>query len=409
MPSFSIPLSGLTAESTALSAIANNLANQNTVGYKDVRVLFGDLFYENLGTTGSGDPIELGAGTQIDSMPGTFTQGSVESSGIPTDVAIQGSGFFVVQKDGVSSYTRAGNFSVDKNNFLVTADGQQVMGYPVVNGVVTPGQGLTPLQLGAGSISPSTATSVVQIASNLNSGAAVGDTFSTPVTIYDSLGASHVLTFTFTKTAANTWGYTISIPAADIAGSATLASGAMTFDGNGTLLTPAANVTAIAIAKLTDGANDMTFDWNLYNGATASITQEAAPSSTSSTQQNGNSSGTLVDFSIGSDGTITGSFSNGRTAPLGQLALAQFADEEGLQRVGDNSYTESLASGQAVIGAPGTGGRGTLSGGAVELSNVDIATEFSNLIVAQRAFESDAKAVTTFDQITQDTINLKQP
>jgi flagellar hook protein FlgE len=228
------------------------------------------------------------------------------------------------------------------------------------------------------------------------------------VTVFDSLGASHVLTFTFTKTAANTWGYSISIPAADVAGSAVLTSGSMTFDGTGTLLTPAANVTGIAIAKLTDGANDMTFDWNLYNGATPVITQEASPSSTSSTQQNGNSSGTLVNFSIGSDGTITGSFSNGRTASLGQIALAQFADVEGLQRNGDNSFSESLASGQAVIGAPGTGGRGTLSGGAVELSNVDIATEFANLIVAQRAFEADAKAITTFDQITQATINLKQ-
>lgn len=408
MPSFSIPLSGLTAESTALSAIANNLSNQNTVGYKDVRVLFSDLFYENLGTTGSGDPIQLGAGTQIDSMPGSFTQGSINSTGVPTDVAIQGSGFFVVQRNGVTSYTRAGNFSVDKNNFLVTADGQQVMGYPAVNGVVTPGQGLTALQLGAGSISPPSATKSLQIATNLNSGAAVGDTFSTPVTIYDSLGASHVLTFTFTKTAANTWGYSIGIPSADVSGSPTLNTGTLTFDGTGTLVAPAANVTGIAINGLTDGASNMTFAWDLYNGATPTISQEAAPSSTSSTQQDGNSSGTLEDFSIGSDGTITGSFSNGRTAPLGQLALAQFADVQGLQRDGANSFRESLASGQAVIGAPGTGGRGTLSGGAVELSNVDIATEFSNLIVAQRAFESDAKAVTTFDQITQDTINLKQ-
>jgi flagellar hook protein FlgE len=408
MPAFSIPLSGLTAESTALSAIANNLANQNTVGYKDVRVLFRDLFYENLGTSGSGDPIQLGAGTEIGSMPGMFTQGSVESSGVPTDVAIQGTGFFVTQQNGVNSYTRAGNFSVNKSNFLITADGKQVMGYPAVNGLVTPGLGISPLQLGAGSISPPTATGSLQIAANLNSGANVGDNFSTPVTVFDSLGASHVLTFTFTKTAANTWGYSIAIPAGDVTGSAVLSAGSMTFDGTGKLLTPAVNVTGIAIAGLTDGANNMAFNWDLYNGATPVITQEASPSSTSSTQQDGNSSGTLVNFSIASDGTITGSFSNGRTAALGQIALAQFADVEGLQRDGDNSFSESLASGQAVIGAPGTGGRGTLSGGAVELSNVDIATEFANLIVAQRAFESDAKAITTFDQITQDTINLKQ-
>ncbi|HYA23117.1 MAG TPA: flagellar hook-basal body complex protein, partial [Terriglobales bacterium] len=138
------------------------------------------------------------------------------------------------------------------------------------------------------------------------------------------------------------------------------------------------------------------------------ITQVAAPSSTASTQQDGTSSGTLTDFSIGSDGTITGSFSNGTTSALGQLALASFANEEGLERVGNTDYSPTLASGQAVIGAPGTAGRGTLSGGSLELSNVDISTEFANLIIAQRAFEANAKAVTTFDTIMSDTINMKQ-
>ena len=421
MPTFSIPLSGLTAESTALSAIANNLANQNTVGYKDVRVLFRDLFYQNLGTTGAGDPIQLGAGAQVGSMPGVFTQGSVNSTGVPTDVAIQGDGFFVVQKDGVISYTRAGNFAVDKSSFLVTSDGQQVLGYPAVNGVVTPGQGLTALQLGAGTISPPTPTNSVELVTNLDASAAVGDTFSTPVTIFDSLGASHVLTFTFTKTAANAWDYTLSLPPGDFtqpAGTGTpppppppagqVTSGSLTFDGTGTLTSPSADVTGITIPNFADGANNLTFTWKLFDGTTPVITQVAAPSSTSSTQQDGSSSGTLANFSIGADGTVTGSFSNGRTSALGQVALATFADVEGLQRIGNTGFTPTLASGQAVVGAPGTGGRGNLSGGALELSNVDIATEFANLIVAQRAFQADAKVVTTFDQITQDTINLKQ-
>src|SRR5438477_6753949 len=371
MPSFSIPLSGLSAESTALSAIANNLANQNTVGYKDVRVLFRDLFYSSLGSTGAGDSIQLGAGTEIGTMPGQFTQGSVQATGVPTDVAIQGGGFFILQKNGTTNYARAGNFAVDKNNFLVTAAGEQVMGYPAVNGAVTPGQGISALQLGVGTVSPPTVTSSVQITTNLDSGAAVGDSFATPVTIYDSLGASHVLTLTFTKASANNWNYSISLPAADVSGSPTLATGALAFSGNGTLTTPASDVTGIAIAGLTDGASNMAFTWKLYNGTNSPLSQLAGPSSTSSTQQNGNASGTLVNFSIGSDGTVTGSFSNGRTAALGQLALAQFADVEGLQRLGDNTFNETLASGQAVIGTPGNGGRGTLSGGAVELSNVD--------------------------------------
>jgi flagellar hook protein FlgE len=423
MPNFSIPLSGLTAEATALSAIANNLANQNTTGYKNTRVLFSDLFYQNLGTTGAGNPIQLGAGTQVGSMPSTFTQGSVTSTGVPTDVAIQGSGFYVVQRGGVISYTRAGNFAVDKDNFLVTSDGQQVLGYPAVNGVVNTGQALAALQLGAGTISPPTTTTVVQIQTNLNAAATVGGTdgtYSTPLTIYDSLGASHTLTLTFTKANANSWGYSLSIPASDlnpingVPQTGILATGTLTFDGNGVLIGPVGangkliNITGIDAVSLADGASDMTFDWDLLNGAIPVVTQVAAPSSTSSTQQNGSSSGTLSNFSIGADGTVTGSFSNGKTAALGQVALASFANVLGLQRAGDTNYTETLASGQAVLGTAGTGGRGTLAGGSLELSNVDISTEFAALIVAQRAFEANAKAVTTFDQITQDTINLKQ-
>jgi len=417
MPNFSIPLSGLTAESTALSTIANNLSNQNTTGYKDKVVLFNDLFYQNLGTSGSGDPIQMGAGTEVGATPSLFTQGSVSATGVPTDVAIQGTGFFAVQDtSGVISYTRAGNFSVDNNNFLVTSSGQQVLGYPAVNGVINTGAGIAPLQLGAGTISPPTATTNVQLTTNLNAAAKVGDTFSTPITVYDSLGASHVLTFTYTNTGPGAWDYSITIPAADVGASGNpvvVQNGTLAFDSNGKLTTPATDVANITIGAgttgaLADGASDLTFTWQLYNNGTGLMTQVAAPSSTSSTNQNGAGSGSLVNFSIGSDGTITGSFSNGKTQALGQLALATFANNDGLQLDGNTDFSPTLASGQAVVGAPGTGGRGTLSGGALELSNVDIATEFANLIVAQRGFEADAKAVTTFDQITQDTIALKQ-
>jgi flagellar hook protein FlgE len=178
-------------------------------------------------------------------------------------------------------------------------------------------------------------------------------------------------------------------------------------------LTPATDVTGITIgptntAALADGASPLTFTWQLYNGTTGLLTQVAAPSSTSATNQNGAGSGSLVNFSIGSDGTITGSFSNGKTQALGQLALANFANPDGLRLDGNTDFSPTLASGAAVAGVPSTGGLGTISGGALEESNVDIATEFANLIVAQRGFEADAKAVTTFDQITQDTIALKQ-
>jgi flagellar hook protein FlgE len=412
MPNFSIPLSGLTAESTALSAIANNLSNQNTIGYKDTTVLFSDLFYQELGTTGSGDPIQVGAGTEVGSMPALFTQGSISATGVPSDVAIQGAGFFVVQNsDGTLSYTRAGDFSVDANNYLVTSSGQEVLGYPAVNGVVNTGAGIEPLQLGAGTISPPTATTNVELTTNLNAAANVGDTFSTPVTVYDSLGATHTLTFTFTNTGAGAWNYAITIPAADVGATGNpvqVATGNLNFDSNGNLTTPAANVTGINVPGLADGASSLNFTWQLYNNGTGLMTQVAAPSSTSAINQNGASSGSLVSFSIGSDGTVTGSFSNGKTQALGELALANFANPDGLQLDGNTDYSPTLASGPAVDGVPGTGGLGTISGGALEMSNVDIATEFANLIVAQRGFEADAKAVTTFDQITQDTIALKQ-
>ncbi|MBI1741108.1 MAG: flagellar hook protein FlgE [Candidatus Koribacter versatilis] len=371
MPTFSIPLSGLTASSIALSTIANNLANLNTIGYKDSRVLFRDLFYQSLGTNGAGDAIQQGAGTAVSSIPASFTQGSVDPSGVATDVAILGDGFFVVTKNGVVSYTRAGNFEVDKNSLLVTSDGQMVMGYPAVNGVLNPGQGLTSLALGAGTISPATATANVQLRTNLDATAAVGTVYSAPVTIYDSLGASHVLMFTYTKTATNAWDYSISIPAADVGGAVdptVLQTGSLTFDGNGNLTSPASDVAGINITGFVDGANDLTFTWKLYDPNNAGfLTQMASPSSTSSTQQDGAGSGTLVKFEIGSDGTITGAFSNGKTAILGQLALATFANNQGLLRTGNNGFSETLASGQPVIGGPGTSGRGTLAGGALEL------------------------------------------
>jgi flagellar hook protein FlgE len=507
MPNFSIPLSGLTAESTALSAIANNLSNQDTTGYKDTQVQFSDLFYQNLGETGSGDPIQLGAGAEVSSMPSLFTQGDVSTTGVPTDVAIQGNGFFAVQNtDGTIQYTRAGDFTTNQNDFLVTSNGQQVLGYPATDGVVNTGTGIVPLQLGAGTISPPASTGNVEVTANLNAAGGIGSTFSTPVVIYDSLGNSHTLTYNFTNTGPNTWSYSLNIPPTDLNAvngvpqTGVLSTGTLTFNGNGVLIgdgggagTPAygttntgngtvtnlaatsatvaqtvtltatspttfsvtgsvsgnlgtavvgtpftsaqldftinagstafatgdtitipttpltlGNVSAIPITSFADGATNQTFNWNLLQGTSPLLTQDASPSNTSATQQDGSSSGSLVSFAIGSDGTITGSFSNGKTQSLGQLALASFANQNGLQLDGSTDYSPTLASGPAVVGIPGAGGLGTVTGGALELSNVDIATEFANLIVAQRGFEADAKAITTFDQITQDTIALKQ-
>lgn len=411
MPSFAIPLSGLSASSLALSSIANNLANLNTVGYKDSGVEFKDLFYQNLGTSGSGDPIQFGAGVAVGAQSTQFTPGSVSTTGVQTDVAIQGDGFFVVQgANGADSYTRAGNFSLDKNGYLVTTNGQTVLGYTAASGVINPAAGLSGVQLGNNNISPPTATTTVETHTNLNANAQVGDTFSSPITVYDTLGGSHVLTFTYTNTGTSAWTYKITIPAADVGATGapvSVSNGTLAFDTSGQLTTPSANVTGIPITGFADGAANLSFTWKLFDGG-STLTQLAAQSNTSATTQDGNSSGTLLNFSIGSDGLITGAFSNGRTSLLGQVAVASFANPQGLSRVGGNDFTSTLASGQAAIGTPGTSGRGTLAGGALELSNVDIAQEFSKLIVAQRSFEANARTVTTFDQITQDTIDLKR-
>src|SRR5215471_4141151 len=188
MPSFSIPLSGLNANSQALSAISNNLANLNTVGYKDTRMEFRDLFYQQIGSTGAGEPIEIGAGTAVGSNAGIFTQGSIENSGVSTDIAIQGDGFFVTDKNGLREYTRAGNFSRDQNGNLVTTDGANVMGYPAVNGVVNTQAPVAALNIPLGQVTPAKATANIQFGMNLDAGAAIGATTSAQTPVYDSLG-----------------------------------------------------------------------------------------------------------------------------------------------------------------------------------------------------------------------------
>jgi flagellar hook protein FlgE len=208
MPLFSIPVSGLDSQSNALSVIANNLANLNTDGYKDEQTSFRDLFYQTVGTTGGGNPIQMGNGSSVETVSSDFTDGSPDNTGVPTDMAITGEGFFVTQKDGTMQYTRAGNFTISKDGLLTTQDGQAVLGYPAVGGVVNSGTAPGSLQVGNGLTSPASATTTVGLNCNLNANANVGDPpFNTPVTVYDSLGTPHVLSFQFTKTAANTWSY----------------------------------------------------------------------------------------------------------------------------------------------------------------------------------------------------------
>jgi flagellar hook protein FlgE len=422
MASFSIPLTGLNADSTELNTIANNLANMSTTAYKSESTGFADLFYQQIGTTGSGDPIQVGAGVKVASNYTNFTQGSINSTGDPTDVALDGNGFFVVENGGQEELTRAGNFSLTADGDVQTTAGLSVMGYPAVNGVVNTNAALTPINIPVGQVEQPNATENLNFTANLDATAITGTTFPVPVTVYDSLGVSHVVTTTFTQTAANTWSFSVALPAADFAsGVSTPITGSVTFDTSGNLATvttggvtstvgtAAGDVSSIPLgfSGLADGAADLAINWNLLSAANSpTMTQVAATSAVAATTQDGYPSGQYQGFSISGDGTVTASYSNGQMQDVAQLALANVTNQQGLRLLGDGNYITTLASGAASIGVSGSAGLATLQNGALEGSNVNIAGEFSNLIVAQRAFEANAKAVTTFDTVTEDTINL---
>jgi flagellar hook protein FlgE len=312
-----------------------------------------------------------------------------------------------VDQGGLEQLTRSGDFQLDQSGNLQTTTGAGVMGYAAANGVVNTNTPLTTLQIPVDATQAAQATENFGITANLDAATAVGGTFSTTITMYDSLGTSHAATVNFTKTADNTWSYAISLPAGDATGTPVNNTGTLTFNSSGALLTPAANVKGISFPTLSDGANDMTFNWDLYNSAGApQIGQTVGTSTATASTQDGFASGSYKSFSVDSAGVISAGFSNGQTETIGQIAVASVTNEEGLTVEGENNYQTTAASGAASVGAPGAGGRGSIEDDTLEQSNVDISTEFANLIVAQRAFEANSKTVTTFDTVTQETINM---
>ncbi len=412
MSAFSIPLSGLAASSDSLNVIANNLANLNTDGYKDESLNFADVFNQMQSVSGNGDPIQFGSGVEVEGQIANYSDGTVTSTGQASNMALQGNGFFVVQDqaNGEESFTRDGDFTVNAQGQLCTPQGQLVMGYPAVNGQISTSTALAPISVNQASNIPASATTSFTMDTNLDASAAAGTTFSSPITVYDSLGTSHVLTVQYTNTGANTWSYDITIPGSDVGSSSTaqtVASGTLTFNSSGQLTSPSSPVTGINITGLADGAASMSLTWNLNgSGGTPVITQQDSTSATSATTQNGYGVGTLTGYSVLPDGTVQGQFSNNQTMALGQVAVASFANLQGLSQVGNNDLQATFASGAPVIGQAGSGGNGTITGGAVEESNVSLSTEFANMIVAQQGYEANAKVLTTMDQVSQATIQL---
>ena len=409
MGNFSIALSGLDADTVALNTIGNNLANLNTTAYKGQTTSFEDLFYQQIGQSGSGDAIQVGAGTKVSGTSTDFTEGTIlpDANSNSSDMALAGNGFFVVDQNGVQSLTRAGNFQLSSNGDLITQDGEQVMGYAAVNGVVNQNSSLTPITIPVGVNEGAQATQNFSLTTNLNSNATVGTTFSSPVQVYDSLGQSHQISVDYTKTGTNTWSYSAALPAGDATGTPANNTGTLTFDSSGNLVSPTGSVGNINFPGLTDGASDLSFNWNLNDsGGNPTISQLASASSNTASTQDGFTSGVYQSFTADANGVITAQFSNGRTSTIGQVAVATVANTAGLTVSGANNFMTTAASGAASIGVAGAGGRGTLDDGALEQSNVNISTEFSNLIVAQRAFEANSKTVTTFDTVSQDVLAM---
>jgi flagellar hook protein FlgE len=379
--SFSASLSGLNVNQQKLNVIGNNLANINTLAFKSSTVEFSDLVSQSVGGN-SANPMQIGLGVTTGSITPNFSQGGIENTGVPTNVAIQGSGFFVIGDPAHRAYTRAGDFSFDANGQLVTSSGQAVQGYTATDAqgnIITTGQP-TSIVVPPGVLRPPVATTTFGTVSNLDSNAQVNDTFTASVQLFDALGTPHVATITYTNTGAGAWKYDITVPGADVGAAVptSIGNGTMTFDPQGVLKT--VNGAAPADVTITspawaDGAKAINFNWNILDAnGNSTLTGFSAPSATSSVTQNGAEAGTINGISIDSSGQIVASFGAGATVVVGQLSLANFNNAQGLVKVGSNGFGESASSGIANIGTAGTGGRGSLIGSSLEQSNVDIAS-----------------------------------
>jgi len=417
--SFSTALSALNATSTAIDVVGNNLANLNTPGFKTSSVVFRDLVTQSLGA-GLGDT-QVGFGTGTPLTVRQFTQGAIQSSAGVLDAAVQGDGFFVVtDSQGNTLYTRAGNFQVDKAGNLLTDTGDKVQGWTTLDtttGEVITNGAIANVIVPVGSLKAPIATTTFTTDLNLDSNAAAdaSSAFSMPMTIYDSLGTSHVLTLNFTKTGPNAWNATVTIPGEDVGQTAGTpvdlgVSQALTFGQDGKLTDPPFGTPIdISITGLADGAADTAtpIQWNLYNAdGTGRVTQFGQSSASSASYQNGSGAAQLVHVGLADGGGILAQYSDGEQKVVGQVALASIRNPDTLIAEGNNCFQLSARTATPSVGVPGTGGRGTIVGGAIEASTVDIAREFTNLIVYQRGYEANAHVITTADQLSQDTINL---
>jgi flagellar hook protein FlgE len=413
LTSFNTALLGLNNNSLTINVIGNNLANLNTTSFKAGRTTFAELLGGVVSISTTGNPIQQGNGSYCPQILQVNTQGTMNYTGRATDVAISGNGFFVVETSGGKAFSRAGNFGIDSSGNLVNIDGFKILGYPAVNGAIQKSGELGYISVSKGlSLAPK-ATTTLGMTVNLDAAAAIGSTFATSAEVIDSLGSSHTVTVTYTKGSNTSWGWSATIPAVDAGGAATappvsIGTGSLTFDNSGHLTAPLTNP-ALTLTGLTNGAANMNVKFEMLDSTGKSrITGFGSDSAVSTTNQDGYTSSVLKDITIGADGIVNGIFDNGQVLPLSQLALASFPNQDGLLKVKGATFLGSLISGEPSIGTAGTGGRGSVQGGSLEQSNVDIAQEFTELIVAQRGYQANSRMITTTDELYQDAINLKR-
>lgn len=406
--SFQQGLSGLNAASKTLEVIGNNVSNANTVGFKQSRAEFADVFANSL--TGSGTS-QIGIGTKIATVAQQFTQGNITSTNNPLDIAINGGGFFRMSNDGAITYTRNGQFQMDRFGYIVNSEGNRLTGYTAnLSGVLSTGAPAE-LNINTSDLQPTATTEVTGIV-NLDSrnGTLTAAGFdpadpttyhnSSAVTVFDSLGNAHNIQSFFVKTAAGTWDV---FTTADGVPTTTLPTPTSTLTFNGTGISPT-SVPALPTVNFTPttGASPVSLTLDYTDS-----TQFGSNFSVNSLTQDGFSSGRLSGFSTGSDGMIIGRYTNGQSRVLGQVVLASFVNPNGLQSLGGNAWAESGTSGNPLVGPPNTGGFGVLQSSAIEDSNVDLTAELVNMITAQRVYQANAQTIKTQDQVLQTLVNLR--
>ncbi|NLM46504.1 MAG: flagellar hook protein FlgE [Firmicutes bacterium] len=407
-------VSGLRNHQVKLDVIGNNIANVNTVAFKSSRVRFQDIFSQTLrGASaplegrGGTNPAQVGMGMTVAAIDTIHSQGSPQYTGNYTDMAIQGSGYFVVTDGANTYYTRDGSFSRAANGELVnSATGVKLLGWMAdAAGEINTANPLGTLNIPLGEDYVAKATENITFAGNLDAALATGGTHTTDVLVYDSQGGVYTLTLTFTKTATNSWNWSVAIKDASGNSIASTDSGTIVFntDGapqSGTQGNVQANMTGVGVNNL-----NITLD---FSGLTQLVADPEVGSTAQANYQDGFPVGELESFVIDTTGVINGIYTNGMIKKLGQIALAVFPNPEGLQKVGSNMYIMSANSGMARVGAPGSEGRGTIETSALEMSNVDLSYEFTEMITTTRAYQANSRVITSSDELLQEVVNLKR-